>query len=123
MSLIRRHRFVALLAVVALACSACANRNAKESDVVNAMTDAKLNKTQANCIGKGIDKAFGDDQKLFNQVAAASKVSDLPAGTEPKIQQVLDDCLGAQNRTTTTQSGDTTTTSGGTTTTTAGGSK
>jgi hypothetical protein len=123
LSLIRRHRLVALIAVVALACSACSRNDAKRSDVVNAMTDAKLNKTQANCIGDGIEKAFGGDQKTFNKVAAATKPEDLPEGAEAQIQSVLDDCLGAQNRSSTTQAGGGSGTTGTTATTVAGGSK
>jgi hypothetical protein len=108
--MIRRHRFAVLLAVVALALGACSRNDAKESDVVNAMTDAKLTQTQAKCIGNGIDDAFSDDQKLYNQVASASSVDDLPEGTEGTIQDVLDDCLGetpdsSDDSTTTTEAG------------------
>jgi hypothetical protein len=116
----RRHRFAVLLVVLALALGACGRNDAKESDVVNAMTDAKLTQKQADCIGKGINDLFGDDQKLYNKVAAASSIEDLPEGTEPKIQGVLDDCLGE----TADSSGDSTTTTeagAGTTTTTAPG--
>jgi hypothetical protein len=115
--MIRRHRFLALVAVVALGLSACGRNDAKESDVVSAMSDAGLNKTQSACIGNGLDKAFGSDQKLFNSVAAATKTEDLPKGTEKQIQAVLDQCLGEDGGTTTTTgeggSGTTTTSEGG----------
>jgi hypothetical protein len=121
--MIRRHRFAVLLVVLALALGACSRNDAKESDVVNAMTDAGLTDDQADCIGKGIDDAFGDDQKLYNQVASATDVSDLPDGTEDTIQGVLDDCLGENpdssgGSTSTTEAGDATST---TATTTSGG--
>ncbi len=120
--MIRRHRVLALVAVVALSLTACSRNDAKRSDVVSAMTDAKLNRAQANCIGDGLEKAFGSNQKLFNAVASATKPADLPKGTEPQIQAVLDDCLGKQNRTSTTAAGGSGST-GTTDTTVAGGSK
>jgi hypothetical protein len=121
--MIRRHRFAVLLAVLALTLGACSRNDAKESDVVNAMTDARLTDKQAECIGKGINDAFSDDQKLYNQVAAAASIDDLPKGTEDTIQGVLDDCLGETpdtgDSTSTTEAGTADDTS--TTDTTAGG--
>jgi hypothetical protein len=119
--MIRRHRFAVLLAVVVLALGACSRNDAKESDVVNAMTDANLTDKQADCIGKGINDAFSDDQKLYNKVASAANIEDLPEGTEPKIQKVLDDCLDEtpdSSDTTAAGAGDATST---TATTAAGG--
>jgi 3-deoxy-D-manno-octulosonate 8-phosphate phosphatase KdsC-like HAD superfamily phosphatase len=114
--MIRRHRVLALAAVLAITLTACGRNDAKRSDVVNAMQDAGLNKTQSNCIGDGLQAAFGDDQKLFNQVASASSPKDLPKGTEKQVQDVLDKCVGADaGSTTTTREG------GGSTTTTTGG--
>ena len=87
-------RSVALAAVAVLAFSACASNDAKRSDVVNAMLDAGLDQEQADCIGDGIDEAFGDDQDLYNDVAAAVDTDEFPEGTEDQINAVLDDCLG-----------------------------
>ncbi len=119
--MIRRHRFAVLLAVLALALGACGRNDAKQSDVVNAMTDANLTDKQADCIGKGINDAFSSDQKLYNKVAAATDIKDLPDGTETKIQKVLDDCLGPADgtgdSTSTTEAG----TGDATSTTAAGG--
>jgi hypothetical protein len=92
--MIRRHRFAVLLAVPVLALGACSQNDAKESDVVSAMTDANLTDDQANCIGAGINDAFSDDQDLYNKVAGAADIEDLPEGTEDTIQGVLDECLG-----------------------------
>lgn len=114
--MIRRHRLLALAAVLAIALTACGRNDAKRSDVVNAMQDAGLNKTQANCIGDGLENAFGSDQKLFNKVAAASSPADLPKGTEKQVQSVLDKCVGGDSGTTTT-----TREGGGSTTSTTGG--
>jgi hypothetical protein len=121
--MIRRHRLTALASVLALALAlgACSQNDAKESDVVNAMTDANLNEEQADCIGEGINDAFSDNQDLYNDVAGAADIEDLPEGTESTIQEVLDECLGE----TPTSEGDTTSTTtagadaGDTTTTTA----
>lgn len=89
----RRLRFAALAAVGALAFSACANNDAKRSDVVNAMEDAGLDTDQAECIGDGIDEAFSGDQDLYNDVAAAVDTDEFPEGTEDQINDILADCL------------------------------
>jgi hypothetical protein len=89
----RRLRFAALAAVAALAFSACSNNDAKESDVVNAMTDAGLDQDQAECIGERFQEAFGDDQDLYNEVAAATDTEDFPEGTEPEINRILEECV------------------------------
>jgi hypothetical protein len=90
----RRLRIAALAAVAALAFSACSNNDAKESDVVNAMQDAGLEPAQAECVGAGVDEAFGDDQDLYNDVASAVDTDDFPEGTEDEINAVLDECVG-----------------------------
>jgi hypothetical protein len=112
--MIRRHRLLVLIAVVALAVTGCSRNDAKESDVVNAMHDAGLSDAQSTCIGNGLDAAFGDDQDLFNKVASATSVDDLPDGTEKQITAVLDDCLkeGGSSSSSTSEGGD-----GGSTTT------
>jgi hypothetical protein len=107
--MIRRHRrLLALTAVVVLAVTGCSRNDAKESDVVNAMHDAGLTDEQSTCIGNGLDAAFGDDQDLFNKVASASSVDDLPDGTEKQITTVLDDCLqeGGSTSSSTSEGGD-----------------
>ncbi len=90
----RRLRIVALAAVALLAVSACTNNDAKKSDVVNAMLDAGLSAEQAECVGDGFDEAFGDDQDLYNEVAAATDTNDFPEGTEDTIDGILTDCVG-----------------------------
>ena len=104
----RRLRFAALAAAVALALSACANNDAKESDVVNAMQDAGLETEQAECIGAQMDAEFGEDQGLFNDVASAVDTDDFPEGdsadypdgTGPVIEAILAECIddGARHR-------------------------
>lgn len=95
----RRLRTAALVAVGALALSACANNDAKESDVVNAMEDAGLSTSQAECIGAAVDDAFADDQDLYNDIAAAADSDDFadtdqfPEGTADTIDGILADCI------------------------------
>src|SRR4029450_13399522 len=93
--MLRRHRrFAALVAIVALTLSACSRNDAKRSDVVDAMTDAKLSQEQANCGGDGFEKECGDNQDLFNKVAAATDPEDLPDDTESTVRSILDQCVG-----------------------------
>jgi hypothetical protein len=121
----RRSRIAALVAVVALAAAGCSNNDAKESDVVAAMEDAGLSTDQAECVGARMQDEFGDNQDLYNDVASASDIDELPEDTEPEIRAILDDCLaggGSADSTDTTQAGETTeTTVAGETTTTAAG--
>jgi hypothetical protein len=101
----RRLRFAALAAVVALALGACANNDAKESDVVNAMEDAGLETEQAECIGSAMQDEFGDDQGLFNDIADAVDTDDFPQGdsadypdgTAPVIEAILADCVEGES--------------------------
>lgn len=98
----RRLRFAALAAVAALAFSACSNNDAKESDVVNAMEDSLIGSEEltdeeataaAECIGQGVDEAFGDDQGLYNEIAGVTDVDEFPERTREQIDGILDDCL------------------------------
>ena len=100
----RRLRFAALAEAVALALSACANNDAKESDVVNAMKDAGLETAQAECVGARMEAEFGDDQGLFNDVASAVDTDDFPDGdsaeypdgTGPVIEAILAECIDGE---------------------------
>jgi hypothetical protein len=116
----RRRPLFALAAILVLTLSACGRNDAKESDVVSAMTDAGLTQKQAECVGAGFKDEFGSDQKKFNQVAAATSPDDFPAGTEEPIRQILDQCVNGSGSS--SDSTDTTSTTGSdeTTTTTAG---
>jgi hypothetical protein len=98
--MIRRPRIAALAAaaVVALAVTGCANNDAKESDVVDAMLDAGLSQDEAECIGTRIDDAFGDNQDLYNDVASAAdgdELAELPDDAGQQVDGILADCLGS----------------------------
>lgn len=92
----RRLRFVALTAAVALTLSACADNDAKESDVVNAMQDAGLPTDQAECIGAAVDDAFGDDQGLYNDIAGTAEPDEFPPAAQEEIDGILDDCIDGE---------------------------
>ncbi len=88
----RRSRFVAITLVAVLGLAACANNDAKESDVVNAMRDAGLNPDDAECVGAGFEEAFGDDQELFNEVAGAAEPEDLPGDSRETVESIFEEC-------------------------------
>jgi len=88
----RRLRFVAITLVAVLGLAACANNDAKESDVVNAMRDAGLEPDEAECVGAGFEDAFGDDQELFNEVAGAAEPEDLPGDTRQTVETIFEEC-------------------------------
>lgn len=127
----RRSRIAALAAVVALAVTGCANNDAKESDVVDAMLDAGLSQDQADCVGNGLDDAFGNDQDLYNDVASAAdadELADLPEDAAAQVDAVLTECLGDGEGAAGSDDGESTDTTaaddedgGDATTTTAGG--
>ena len=81
-----------LCAVVALA--ACTNNDANAGDVVDAMTDASLPEAQAECMGREFEREFGDDQDVFNDIAAAEDPDDWPSGTQETINSIIEKCTG-----------------------------
>ena len=129
----RRSRIAAFVALVAVVSAGCANNDAKESDVVGAMEDAGLTTEQSECIGERMQDEFGNDQDLYNKVASATDIEDLPGpdddgvdaseypeGTEPVIEAILEECLGGSGSGDTSDTTDTTVAGDATTTTTAG---
>jgi hypothetical protein len=85
---------VALMGVVVLSLSACTNNDADAGDVVDAMTDASLPEDQAECMGREFEREFGDDQDVFNDIAAADDPDDWPAGTRETINSIIEECTG-----------------------------
>jgi hypothetical protein len=82
----------ALAAVAALSLSACTNNDADAGDVVDAMTDAGLDRDQADCMGREFEDAFDQDQ--MNDLAAANNPDDFPSGTKPTVDSIIADCTG-----------------------------
>jgi hypothetical protein len=85
---------VALVGVVVLSVSACTNNDADAGDVVDAMTDASLPEDQAECMGREFEREFGDDQDVFNDIAAADDPDDWPSGTRDTINSIIEECTG-----------------------------
>jgi hypothetical protein len=92
--MIRSRGVVALAAVAALSLSACPNNDADPSDVVDAMTDANLPEEQARCMGRAFEREFGNDQDVFNDIAAADDPDDWPSGTRETINSIIEECTG-----------------------------
>jgi hypothetical protein len=88
----RRLRLAGLPIAAALLLAGCPSNDAKASDVVNAMEDAGLDEDEATCIGEGFDAEFGDDQDLFNDLAAADDPEDFPEGTEEAVTSIIEEC-------------------------------
>jgi|Tabmets5t2r1_1033131.scaffolds.fasta_scaffold00908_7 hypothetical protein len=93
-SMIRGRIVVALAGVAVLSLSACTNNDADAGDVVDAMTDASLPEDQAECMGREFEREFGDDQDVFNDIAAADDPDDWPAGTQEAINSIIEECTG-----------------------------
>jgi hypothetical protein len=96
-------RIVAIVALAALAFTACSRNDAKESDIVDAMTDAGLTDTQAKCVGDGLTKELDQDQ--LNKLASATSPEDYPEGTSSTVDSVLEDCVGSGSSSTTEGTG------------------
>jgi predicted small secreted protein len=92
--MIRSRGLVALAAVAALSLSACTNNDADAGDVVDAMTDAGLDEDQARCMGDEFEREFGDDQDVFNDLAAADDPQDFPSGTQETVDSIIEECTG-----------------------------
>ena len=92
--MIHSRRSAALAAVAALSLSACTNNDADAGDVVDAMTDASLPEDQAECMGREFEREFGDDQDVFNDIAAADDPDDWPSGAKQTIDSIIEQCTG-----------------------------
>jgi hypothetical protein len=62
--------------------------------VVDAMTDASLREDQVECTGQEFEPEFGDDQDVFNDIAAADDPDDWPSGAKPTIDSIIEQCAG-----------------------------
>jgi hypothetical protein len=85
-------RIAAIVALGALALSACSSNDADGGDVVEALTDAEIPQDQADCVGQGFEAEFSQGQ--LNDLASASNPDEYPDGTQETVSSILDDCLG-----------------------------
>ena len=114
-------RIVAIVALAVLALSACSSNDAKESDIRDAMTDAGLSDTDADCVASEMMSEF--DQGQLNDIASATDPDDFPEGRPRPIDSILDNCVegagGDTSDTTGTDASDTTDDTGDSSETTA----
>ena len=85
-------RIAALVAVTALALSACSSNDADAGDIEEAMRDAGLTDEQASCIAEQLDAELDQDQ--LNDLASASDVEDLGEDLEAPVTAAVEDCVG-----------------------------
>jgi hypothetical protein len=121
-------RIVAIVALAALAFTACSSNDAKESDIRDAMTDVGLPGNQADCVAsKLVDEL---DQDELNDLASATDPDEFDEQTSQTVDSVLNECVVDADTSDTTgtdstesDGGDTTDTTGDgeTSTTSAGG--
>jgi hypothetical protein len=85
-------RIAAIVALGALALSACSSNDADRGDVVEALVDADISQDEADCVGDGFDAEF--DQGTMNDLASASTPDDFPEGTGETVTSIIDECIG-----------------------------
>ena len=108
----RPRRLAILAAIVAIALPACSSQDAKVSDLVDAMEDAGLSRSQADCVGDGFEDADFSQEQL-NDIAKAEKPEDYPGDTGDQIRQILETCTSESSSSSTESTESTTSTTGG----------
>ena len=108
----RPRRLAVLAAIVAIALPACSSQDAKVSDLVDAMEDAGLSRSQADCVGDGFEDADFSQEQL-NDIAKAEKPEDYPGDTGDQIRQILETCTSESSSSSTTESTESTTSTTG----------
>jgi hypothetical protein len=107
----RPRRLAVLAAIVAIALPACSSQDAEVNDVVEAMEDAGLSQSEADCVGDGFEAAdFTQDD--LNEIAEAETPEDYPGDTGDQIREILETCAN-ESSSSTTESDSTTSTTGG----------
>jgi hypothetical protein len=84
-------RIVAIVALAALAFTACSNNDAKESDIRDAMTDVGLPDSQADCVSSQLFDEL--DQDELNDLASATDPDDFDEETSQTVDSVLNECV------------------------------
>jgi len=105
---VSRPKIAAAVIAATLLFGACANKDAKASDVEKVLKDAGATSAQAKECASKIDDAL--DQKQLNDLAGADHADDIPQKISDKINPILDQCLKGEGGTTaTTTAGESTT--------------
>jgi len=107
-----RPKIAAAIVAATLLFGACANKDAKASDVEKVLKDAGASTQQARCASTKIDQALSQSQ--MNDLAGADHAKDIPDTISKKIDPILNQCLKGTGETSETS------TTASTTTTTAG---
>jgi hypothetical protein len=97
-------RIAALVAVTALALSACSSNDADAGDIEEAMLDAGLTQDQASCMAEELDSEL--DQGQLNDLAAASAPDEFPEGMEETVAAAVDQCVGSDEGSESTEGSD-----------------
>ena len=94
-------RIAALVAVTALAVSACSSNDADREDVEEAMRDVGLPDDQASCIAERLDEELDQDQ--LNDLAGAADPDEFTEEGADAVTAAVDECVDGS-----TESSDTT---------------
>jgi hypothetical protein len=94
-------RIAAIVAVTALAMSACSSNDADREDIEEAMRDAGLPDEQAGCIAERLDEELDQDQ--LNDLAGAADPDEFSEDGADAVSAAVDECVDGS-----TESSDTT---------------
>ena len=84
-------RIAALVAVTALAVSACSSNDADREDVEEAMRDVGLPDDQASCIAERLDEELDQDQ--LNDLAGAADPDEFTEEGADAVTAAVDECV------------------------------
>lgn len=105
-----RTRLAAVAALLALAAAACANGDASENQVRDAMLNAGIDSDSANCVANQLRPDDGGmlTQEELNNLSDASDIGELSGERLERdpdqdmavyVREVLDDCVGPSDAT------------------------
>jgi hypothetical protein len=84
-------RIAAIVAVTALAMSACSSNDADREDIEEAMRDAGLPDEQAGCIAERLDEELDQDQ--LNDLAGAADPDEFSEDGADAVSAAVDECV------------------------------
>jgi hypothetical protein len=112
----RTGRYATVTALAALVLGACASNDADRGDVVDALTEAGVPDSQAECAGDRFEEQFTQDE--LNDIADIESTEDIPNDQEElwaEVDTILSECIGGEEpadegteTTESTESGDST---------------
>jgi hypothetical protein len=90
----RTGRYATVTALAALVLGACASNDADRGDVVDALTEAGVPDSQAECAGDRFEEQFNQDQ--LNDIAEADEPDNIPEGLWTEVEAILSECIGGE---------------------------